>query len=344
MEKFMKRIRLAAGRANQVVVIGAGMCGLTAARELSDQGINVTVVEKARGPGGRMSTRRTLGARFDHGAQYFTVRNERFESQVDAWLEHGIAKRWDARIGSLERSTIKPTSSKTCRYVGVPGMSAPCRSIAELLKDCRFDWKVKSLERRDGHWHISNFANESIATDVLLLTAPPDQSNQLLSGIATPLDLEQFDMQPCWAAMVVFDRSPMPDWDGIFVNSGPLSWLARQGAKFGRPVVESWVLHASPEWSTRHVNKEPTWVCDRLIEAILQLPGAASAQPIASIAHFWRFALAGNPSSAGALTDTKKRLVLAGDWCHGSRVEGAFLSGLAGAESVMNLVKKSKIQ
>lgn len=340
----MKRTRLAAGPANQVVVIGAGMCGLTAARELSIRGINVTVVEKARGPGGRMSTRRSLMACFDHGAQYFTVRDERFRRQVDAWREKGVANRWDARIGSFEGSTIKPTSTKYGRFVGVPGMSAPCRSMAEQLIDCRFEWQAKSVERKAGYWHLSNLLNESIATDVLLLTAPPDQSNQLLSSIVTPLSTEQIDMQPCWAAMVVFDRSPLPDWDGVFVNGGPLSWLARQASKPGRPVVESWVLHASPEWSAQHIDKKPSWVCDTLIEAILKLPGATPAKAMASDAHLWRYALAGSPSSAGALTDAKARLVLAGDWCHGSRVEGAFLSGLAAAEGVVNLLEKSKAQ
>jgi predicted NAD/FAD-dependent oxidoreductase len=63
-----------------VAVIGAGISGLTCAQNLTDHDVPVTVFEKSRGVGGRMATRRSEhGAAFDHGAQYFTVRDERFQ-------------------------------------------------------------------------------------------------------------------------------------------------------------------------------------------------------------------------------------------------------------------------
>jgi photolyase PhrII len=57
------------GHRRTAIVIGAGLSGLTAARTLREQGVDVTVLEKARGAGGRMSTRRDGEHRFDHGAQ-----------------------------------------------------------------------------------------------------------------------------------------------------------------------------------------------------------------------------------------------------------------------------------
>ena len=41
-----------------IAVVGGGVAGLTVARRLSELGAFPTVYEKARGPGGRMSTRR----------------------------------------------------------------------------------------------------------------------------------------------------------------------------------------------------------------------------------------------------------------------------------------------
>ena len=67
--------------AQRVLIIGAGMAGLSCAAALGSVGHAVTLIDKARGPGGRMSTRRVdtpLGqAAFDHGAQYFTARDPR---------------------------------------------------------------------------------------------------------------------------------------------------------------------------------------------------------------------------------------------------------------------------
>ena len=63
----------------KIAIIGAGFAGLTLAKRLAEQH-DVSVFEKARGPGGRMSTRRADPFAFDHGAQYFTVETERFEA------------------------------------------------------------------------------------------------------------------------------------------------------------------------------------------------------------------------------------------------------------------------
>ena len=63
-------------------------------------GMAVTLLDKGRGPGGRMSTRRVttaLGeASFDHGAQYFTVRDPDFARCVEQWRAKGVAARWPA--------------------------------------------------------------------------------------------------------------------------------------------------------------------------------------------------------------------------------------------------------
>ncbi|MFM7274112.1 MAG: FAD-dependent oxidoreductase, partial [Gammaproteobacteria bacterium] len=57
----------------RIAVIGAGIAGLALARALADAA-EVTVFEKSRGAGGRMSTRRQEPWHFDHGTQFFTVR------------------------------------------------------------------------------------------------------------------------------------------------------------------------------------------------------------------------------------------------------------------------------
>ena len=47
----------------------------------------MTVIEKGRGVGGRMATRRMEGARIDHGAQFFTTRDQRLKELNKAWLQ-----------------------------------------------------------------------------------------------------------------------------------------------------------------------------------------------------------------------------------------------------------------
>ncbi len=66
------------------IIVGAGLSGLVAARTLQDSGTRVTVLEAEDKVGGRMRTDRVGGGVFDHGAQFFTARGDRFAEIIEA--------------------------------------------------------------------------------------------------------------------------------------------------------------------------------------------------------------------------------------------------------------------
>ncbi|MCA9619111.1 MAG: NAD(P)-binding protein [Myxococcales bacterium] len=112
----------------------AGLSGCFAARTLADHGLAVTVFEKSRGLGGRMATRRHESqgqpSSFDHGAQYFTVRDERFRRYVAAWQERGIVAPWEGRIAVLGGDGQRDEPRPLERFVGTPNMPAICHHLA----------------------------------------------------------------------------------------------------------------------------------------------------------------------------------------------------------------------
>ena len=70
-------------RTEQVVIIGAGVGGLACAIDLARRGLGVTVVEAARGPGGKMREVEAGGRRIDSGPTVVTMRwvfDDLFES------------------------------------------------------------------------------------------------------------------------------------------------------------------------------------------------------------------------------------------------------------------------
>jgi predicted NAD/FAD-dependent oxidoreductase len=322
-----------AGR--RVAVIGAGLAGLTAAHRLAAAGCDVVVVEKSRGPGGRMSTRREGDWRFDHGAQYFTARHPSLLDQLAVWRAEGVVQRWDARIAVIDETGIRPAKPGVDRYVGVPGMNAVCRHLAESLPDCRFEWEVTGACRHGAGWRLDSSSGKRIEAQALVVTSPPAQARGILGPAENFSELTTIELLPCWAVMLVLDHPLSRDWDAAFVNSGPLSWLASQASKPERSSAHAWVLHANADWSRDHLEMDGSAVCEALLGAAVRLPGAGPAKAHFARAHRWRYALARKAADVGAVWAESRRLALAGDWCAGSRVEGAFLSGLAAAHRIL---------
>ncbi|MEZ4444056.1 MAG: NAD(P)-binding protein [Polyangiaceae bacterium] len=114
----------------------AGLSGCFAARTLADHGlaVTITVFEKSRGLGGRMATRRHESqgqpSSFDHGAQYFTVRDERFRRYVAVWQERSIVAPWEGRIAVLGGDGQRDEPRPLERFVGTPNMPAICHHLA----------------------------------------------------------------------------------------------------------------------------------------------------------------------------------------------------------------------
>jgi predicted NAD/FAD-dependent oxidoreductase len=200
--------------------------------------------------------------------------------------------------------------------------------------------RVACLTCDSGRWRL--FGNDEAALgsfEVLVVAVPAAQAADLLAGqSALAEQAGRCAMSPCWVVMLGFDRPLAAPYDAAFVQGSPLSWIARNSAKPRRSPAESWVLHGGPGWSAAHIDDPPLQVIAALTHEFQQLLRCGVSVPTHTAAHRWRYALPSEPLPAGPLWDAATRLALCGDWCHGARIEGAFLSGLAAAGRVLGTV------
>ncbi|GMT96531.1 hypothetical protein KH5H1_06500 [Corallococcus caeni] len=318
----------------RVAVIGAGMSGLALARVLTGAGFGVRVLDKGRGPGGRLSTRRSAdGGTFDHGAQYFTARDPLFRTLVEAWVAEGVVAEWHGRIGTLTRGAVSPAKESE-RYVGVPGMNAVAKALADGL-DVRFGVRVERVERDGRAWRLTSETGEDLGlADVVVAAVPAPQAVPLLAGApALAAQAGTARLSPCWAVMARFEETVAVELDGAFVEDSPLSWVARDTSKPGRAQGERWVLHGSAEYSAAHLEETAEEIAPKLVEAFGKALGR-DVRAVEAVAHRWRFAMPSPPLETPALFDPALGLGACGDWCAGPRVEGAFLSGVALARRI----------
>lgn len=308
----------------EILIIGGGMAGLSAATALAGAGARVTVLDKGRGPGGRMAARRVeIGGEpvsFDHGAQYFTARDPAFRAAVAGWEAAGVAARWPAAGADA--------------WVGTPGMNAPIRAMAEGL-DVRWNVRAERLCRDGGFLRVE--AGEAVfRADTVLVAVPAEQTAVLLAEVAPDFAARAAAVAsaPCWAVMAGF-AAPLPLADTFRSETGPISWAARNSAKPGRSGTETWVIHASPTRSRELIDLPKDEVAALLLADFFAATGTPPAAPLHLDAHRWLYAQPEAHQGEGPLYDPALRIGIAGDWLHSPRVEGAWLSGRALAQGVL---------
>lgn len=304
----------------RIAVVGAGMAGLSCADGLAQLGHAVTVLDKGRGPGGRMSTRRVAmpggDLALDHGAQYFTARSPGFRAQVEAWAGQGVVASWPMPDPGA--------------WVGTPGMNAVIKAMA-AGRDVRWSVQVERIERDGAGWRLHAGGEVMAGFDAVVLAIPAEQAVPFLS-------LHDFTMareamlarsQPCWTAMFVFDR-PLPGGLEMIRDTGNIGWAVRNGCRPGRPDAgparDGWVVQARPEWSQTHLEDEAAAVVQALLAELGQALGAPLPEPVVAMGHRWRYAMSAGLGH-GALWNARIGLGVCGDWLLGPRVECAWLSG-----------------
>ncbi|RYF53658.1 MAG: FAD-dependent oxidoreductase, partial [Comamonadaceae bacterium] len=287
-----------------VAIVGAGLAGLSCAQSLLQAGHTVHVFDKARGPSGRMSTRRAEDEhgpwQCDHGAQYFTARDPAFRAEVARWQQAGVAAMWDARLVSFDGSAWTTPNTPLERFVGTPRMTSPAAWLVQQLGDralAQWQTTVQLLDRTKDGWAITSaeHGTHSQRYDAVLLAVPAPQAVPLLlpvapAGAAVAAGAR---MRGSWAVMLRYAAPLALPWDGAFINTGPLRWVACDSSKPGRAPAqgaETWLLHASAEWSEAHMEDSAESVTSALLAAFAAVSGASGSAPLAATAHRWRYA------------------------------------------------------
>lgn len=320
---------------HESIVIGAGISGLLCAQALHDSGVDVLVLEKGRGVGGRMATRRFAGGRADHGAQLFTSRDLRFQMIVDEWLGEKVCKRWYVSKG------CELGAQGYVRYCGRSGMTDAPKWIARNLQVHK-ETLVDSVhyDASSHSWRITVQGELAFECQTLFLTAPLPQSLTLLEAGDSPLELSLHDELKgirYHRGITVIAQLDAPaqlsETGAIRVNDAPITWIGDNQAKGISPDVPLITIHATPDFADKHWESPDAERAPLLIEAARPY---LKSNVIDWQCHRWGYSFPINPWHDVFVEDADRNLFLAGDAFGGPRVEGAALSGLMAAAEFLD--------
>ena len=307
------------------------MSGITAARQLASNGVDVLVLEKSRGVGGRCATRRIQGIPFDHGAQFFTVKDSKFREMTDAWLKNGNVRVWAQGFSQSEQPIV---SGGHPRYCALQGMNSLAKILSKGLKIIS-NIEICSIEKDQASWILRTDDDKVYRAEKVILSAPLPQSLGLLNKstrnelLQEHPQLHQIEYESCFSMLVLLDGpSAVPEPGALQVDGPIITWIADNTQKLMLSGNSSLTIQTSPAFAKRHFN----FSHDEIAQVVL----AAAKKWLASNmitcqVQRWRYSKPITFAGVPCITFGEQRdLYLCGDYMQPpSRIEGAFLSGMA---------------
>jgi predicted NAD/FAD-dependent oxidoreductase len=341
-----------------IAIIGAGMTGLTAAQILQQAGYQVVLLEKSRGVGGRLATRRLANGRADHGTCYVSPKGDVFEQFIQTLCDRGVVQVWTDAVYELSPDgQLHPPTEQSPRYVAPDGMSAIAKWLTPNL-DIRFSQRVVKLANGEEQWHLTlattlpdgvTSQHTEVTAKAVIVTTPAPQAAELLATLPESVlpaefraTVQSVDFAPCISVMAGYPSDCLQDWQqrygdvkAIAAQESDLGWIGLDSSKRKAPAQPVFVLQSGADFATQHLETaDLTPVGRSLLDTTAHLLAPWFSQPEWMQVHRWRYAFAQQP-----LPDPYLRapaiapLFCAGDWCGGMRVESAVLSGMAVAHA-----------
>lgn len=331
----------------EIAVIGAGVAGLTCARQLREAGRSVVLVDKSRGLGGRLATRRLVGTHADHGVCYITPKGDVFGQFIADLCDRGIVWPWTDGIYSLDGAGYlhEPTKRSPC-YVAENGATAIAKDLANGLEVIG-QQRVVALTPIEKGWELqSEDGTLELSASNVVIAIPAPQAVMIVGKIAgfdkvCLARLRSLEFAPSITVIAAYPASLMPqaerlDWQGVqCIDHAELGWIGLDSSKQVAPVKPTVIVQSSAKFAARYFeSSDLSAVGMRLLDRAAKLASWIS-QPEELQVHRWRYAFASNPLVEKYLkAHAHAPLYFCGDWCGGDRVEAAYLSGLALGQAI----------
>jgi predicted NAD/FAD-dependent oxidoreductase len=301
-----------------VVVVGAGIAGLSCARALTDGGARVRVVERGRVVGGRLASKRYDGRYADIGAAYLVADDPDFAARLTAWQSRGLARPWTDTLRVYPGGTA---TTGPVRWAAPGGLRSLATDLAEGL-DVRLSTTLDAVPED---------------ADAVVLAMPGPQALRLAPPPAIAAAATAQTWHPVIAAVLTYPSRSWGDLRGAFVNDHPvLATVCDDGDRRGdgAPVL---VAHSTADVATAHLD-HPETAGPILAAAVGELLDL-TAKPQVHV-HRWTYASpepADAPDAVDApyAVDGDGRVWLCGDAFGRPRVQTAWLSGRAVAQALL---------
>lgn len=336
-------------------IIGTGISGLIAGKRLADAGHDVTLIEKNRSVGGRLSTVELDGLQLDEGITHFKASSSDFQSFTDGFISDGVLKEWTDEFSlfdGTEFHEVDPNSDPQMNYTGTNGLNDIAHKLSRWV-DLKSEEQAGGLtyigpdRSRKRSWMINLTDVSVFECDAVIIATPAVEAYGILQTVQNVtatrriirhIDEVQYD--GCISLAVTYDHD-MPDWEGIECEGSSISWISNESSKQYAERA-GLVIQSTSEFFRKHARTDDETVKELLLEEASGIIDSWVLQSKSSSLHRWKYFEARNPINEYfmELEMDEAPLALIGDYFNGISLESAFESGYNLAEYWINKYSK----
>jgi renalase len=306
-----------------VAIIGAGICGLTLAKKLSEQSIDNFILEKSKGVGGRLATRRDGEATYDHGAAFYLQSNLEPNIWHERWQNAGLTKLW---FSENERR----------HFCGASGMTSLAKDLAQNMK-VYLNEKVVKLDISQNIVSVLCESNKFFEAKKIVFTSPLPQVLEVLkvSQINYPVDLNNIVFGKALVGLFEIEGENKIEYNFniIKTNSNIFTIANNQAKGISKKLALSVVM--SESWSDKYFHFDETQVL-ALMRIEMQKYFKFEINVVKVQLKKWRYAQPNSVYAEKHVSLNKGQIILAGDAFGGGSIAGALRS----AQSAFEFINK----
>ena len=311
----------------EIVIIGSGVSGLLCGRRLTEAGHSVLLIDKGRNAGGRLSTRRTDGAIFHHGAS----------SLPDFYKHKDLPKFGLKTLKRAEREKVihrrgdlfEPLSSVS----HLVSFFSESLNIQEGCEATSINLKNKTIDVT-----YRNGTHKKLTYDILIISIPPNQAKTLINNQLDRFDsyLSKVEMRSSASALFSFDLDPALIKETYFSNENVHVYVENNRFKCAQRLL-CLTAHTKEPFARKVVNNDKNRIKEILLKEVLSAVPISLPKPNYEAGHRWLYGFTERSLGKPYLFYRKESVGICGDWCSGSSILAAVSSGVKLAEQILNL-------
>lgn len=335
----------------KIAIIGAGLAGLAAGRELALAGHEVTVLEKNRDLGGRLASgRRENGTIFDIGLPWLSATTPAFRGFAAELLENEIVRVWEGEVLPYDGEKLldeNPDGQQTLLTApgGVNGIARYLSRWVDLLPGEKAGGLtyIGDNRSRKRPWMVNLTSFRTLEADAVIVATPAPEAYGVLLTTQDEVnvlklirEMDEIHYDASWVLAAGYGDMEPPERGAIRCQNSPLRLLVNEQSKRENPETVV-VMHSGAGIARSGEAADRESVTGKLLREAARVAGDRFLSPDWTELHYWRFSRPRRFLDRPYLEfeSNEAPLAVIGDYFGGSEIEHAYVSGIRLARAWM---------